>query len=573
MSARSMLRWLAIFIACAAAWDPAIRVARPVRPSVDVIGADANVSDLETRLRREGFAVNSGAAPAAIVLAADRAPAVLPRVPIWALDTSTSGVPNVRVVDVQSSATRFPGQSVRVLAHLRAETMQGQSTDVALEQDGIPVATAQHRWTSAAEEWTATFDYAPPDSGPVRLRVVPRRPGSPATGGDRADIRVPGMRAPLRVLAHDASVSWPAAFVRRSLEGDPAFAIVAKERVSTGVATRAGAPPDVLSQASLAPYEAVVVGTPDDLSKRDLESLRWFVEVRGGVVVFVAGRRPAGSYAQLLGVAAIDERVLRDPVVLDGSQPTPIRAAEMLVARGLSRATSVLARHGSDAVVFSTPRGRGRIVFFGAIDAWRYRGLDDDGFARFWRRMLLTEADSVPPRLAVDVEPALARPGDRVRVTARLRDTEWMTSSAGFALPPATAHVVRPDRTENEGLRLWPTAEPGMFEGEWTASGRGDANVTVTMGTATADAIVTVAEDVSRASAPDPDGLAMAVRASGGDVKPSHEVDALVTSMAARVAPRQERVTVHPMRNPWWLLPFVGALTIEWAWRRKRGSR
>jgi len=401
---------------------------------------------------------------------------------------------------------------------------------------------------------------------------VAHRPGSEATG-DRADIRVPGMRAPLRVLAHDASVSWPAAFVRRSLEGEPAFAMVARERVSTGVATRAGAPPDVLSQASLAPYEAIVVGTPDDLSKRDLESLRWFVEVRGGVVVFVADRRPAGSYVQLLGAPAIAERVLRDPVVLDGSQPTPIRAAEMLVARGLPRGTSVLARHGSDPVVFSAPRGRGRIVFSGAIDAWRYRGLDDDGFARFWRRMLLTEADSVAQRLEVDVEPALARPGERVRVTARLRSTEWTTASAAFSLPPATAHVVRPDQTESEALRLWPTAEPGVFEGEWTASGRGDANVTVTMGTGTADAIVTVAEDVSRASGSDPEGLALAARASGGDVKSSHEVDGLISSIASRVSPHQERVTVHPMRNPWWVLPFVGALTIEWAWRRKRGSR
>jgi len=573
MIAHNVLRGTAVLIACAAAWDPTFRVARSVRPSVDVVGTGAEVMDVEARLRREGFAVNSGAAPAAIVLAADRAPAALPRVPVWALDTSNSGVPNVRVTRVSSSSTRFPGQAVRVVAELRAERMQGQQTDVALEQDGIPVAIAQHRWASASEPWTSTFDYVPPETGPVRLRVVARPTGSEATGDNRADVRVPAVRAPLRVLAHDAGVSWPAAFVRRSLEGEPSFAIVAKQRVSTGVATHAGAPPDVLSQASLEPYEAVVVGSPDDLSTRDLESLRWFVEVRGGVVLFVAERRPAGSYAQLLGVAAITERGLGDAVVLNGSEPTPIRASEMLVGQGLPPGTTVLARHGSEPVVFSSPRGRGRIVFFGAIDAWRYRGLDDDGFARFWRRMLLTEADSVAQRLDVDVEPAVARSGERVRVTARLRATEWARVPGELALPPATAHVVRAGHAENEALRLWPTAEPGVLEGEWTASGRGDADVTVTMGRATADAIVTVADDVSRASEPDAEGLALAARASGGDVKPSREVGALVASIATRVPARQERVFAHPMRSPWWLLPFAGALTVEWAWRRKRGSR
>ena len=47
----------------------------------------------------------------------------------------------------------------------------------------------------------------------------------------------------------------------------------------------------------------------------------------------------------------------------------------------------------------------------------------------------------------------------------------------------------------------------------------------------------------------------------------------LVSSLAAHLPARAVDVRVHPMRSPWWSVPFALALCIEWGWRRMHGAR
>jgi hypothetical protein len=565
------LRWMAIAIACGAIWDPTVARTRVVRPPIDVTGT-AERHALETRLAREGFPVNSGAAPVAFVTATDRPPVSLPGVPLWALDVSRTDGPNVRIVRAAAGGSRLPGQAARIVAELDARGVGGDTTELRLEQDGVVVASSRHRWTLPRERWNPVLEFLPPDSSPVTLRLRAIPIGAEPVDDNVADVRVRGTRAPLRVLAYDASVSWAAAFVRRSLEGEPAFAVAARQRVSRGVATRAGQPPEALARSSLAPFEAVIVGSPDSLSRAEVDVLRWFVEERGGLVAFISDRRPTGAYTTLLGLGRVEERVLRQPIALSGEEGVALRASELLLAHTVPPGASVLARAGSDPVVVAMPRGEGRVVFFGAVDAWRSRAADDGAFARFWQRTLIGAAAAAPPRLLVTVEPALIRPGERVCISARLRATELASTAEGaIAIPPAAAHIVTAGAGASLPVRLWPTAEPGAYQGEWTASGEGDGDVTVTIGDLTADATVRITDQVAHATSDDPEGLALAARASGGDVHPISEADALVSSLASRFPSRPVRVSTHPMRSPWWLLPFAGALCVEWAWRRKRG--
>jgi hypothetical protein len=44
-------------------------------------------------------------------------------------------------------------------------------------------------------------------------------------------------------------------------------------------------------------------------------------------------------------------------------------------------------------------------------------------------------------------------------------------------------------------------------------------------------------------------------------------VEALKTAYAAAPAVRP----MHPMRSAWWVVPFAGLLTLEWAFRRRQG--
>ncbi len=553
-------------------WDPAIGRTTQARLPIDVTGSSQR-QDVELQLAGEGFPVNTGAAPVAIVTATDRPPETLPGVPLWALDVSQDEGPNVRIRRAWTGGPRLPGQSARVFAEIDARGTIGHKTAVILEQDGIVVASREHQWAGDGERWQTVFDYLPPDSSPVTLRVTARPLEGEPPGDNEVDVRVRAAREPLRVLAYDASVSWPAAFVRRSLEGEPAFAVSAQQRVSTGVATRAGRPPAGLTRSSLAPYEVTIVGSPEHLSRAEVDVLRWFIEERGGVVVFIPDRRPAGGYRTLLGVDRVEERMLAEPVTLNVDGSPTLRASELLVARQLSPGSAVLARAGSDPVVVSSPRGEGRVVFFGAIDAWRSRASDQDAFARFWRRTLIGAAVSVPPRLQVEIEPALVHPGERVHVRARLRATELTSRSATIVLPPVSAHVSSALPQTTVPLRLWPAAEPGTYEGEWTASSTGDFDVTIAIGDLTADATLTVDRNVAHATNDDSAGLALAARASGGEVRPAGEASALVAGLSARFPSRPVRVSTHPMRSPWWLLPFAGALCAEWAWRRKRELR
>ena len=78
--------------------------------------------------------------------------------------------------------------------------------------------------------------------------------------------------------------------------------------------------------------------------------------------------------------------------------------------------------------------------------------------------------------------------------------------------------------------------------------------------------------EVSPAGA-DPEGLALAVASSGGLMRTRDCVADLVSSLAAGLPARAVDVRVHPMRSPWWSVPFALALCIEWGWRRMHGAR
>ncbi len=57
----------------------------------------------------------------------------------------------------------------------------------------------------------------------------------------------------------------------------------------------------------------------------------------------------------------------------------------------------------------------------------------------------------------------------------------------------------------------------------------------------------------------------------GGQVIAPSRLPELNTLLASAVRPAPERIVWHPMRSPWWMLPFALALAGEWWFRRRRG--
>jgi hypothetical protein len=456
----------------------------------------------------------------------------------------------------------LPGQSVDVRFEVAAAGVSGKTTEFTLEQSGIPVAMASHTWAPGETAWSATLRYRPPGGSATTLRLRASTIAGETDEDDNvADVPVPAVRGPVRVLIVEAAVTWPAVFVRRALEEDAAIAVSSLQRAAKSVATRAGNPPPALTRGALAPFEAVVIGGPEELRAPDVDALRWFVEQRGGVAIFVPDRLPSGRYLELLGAGVFRSRALETPARVGRA----LQASELVVPARLPPAATVHAVMDDAAIVWSARRGAGAIVFSGALDAWRQR---DDAFGEFWRGLLIANAASVPSPLDVDVQPSAVRPGERVHLTARFRE---VPDGEAPALPPVTARVVSPGAKTDQPVRLWPTAEPGVYEGEWRAPADGVYNVSVTGGDMRGDAIVTVTSAVRHASSADPDALALAAAATGGRAFPASDIPALVEAMTKAHPSRRGVRPRHLMRSAWWILPFAGLLCVEWAVRRKRG--
>jgi hypothetical protein len=490
---------------------------------------------------------------------------------VWALDTEPPA-PNVRVGRASATAVRLPEQAAEVSVEVVAKQTAGQSTELSLQDAGIVVATARHTWTGERETWRATLRYLPPGPSTARLRVTATPLGGETRRDDNVvDVALPAARGPVRLLVVEAGVTWPAVFVRRALEGEPAFAVSALQRASQSVATRAGSPPAALTRGTLSRFEVALIGGPDHLTASDLDALRWFVEARGGVAVFVPDQRPAGRYVDLTGVAAFESRAVDAPVALTepGKNEPSLSATELLIAKSLPAGASVLAADpGGAPVVFAARRGAGGVLVSGALDAWRHRA--DDRFARFWRRVIAEQAAAVPPELDVTADPLLVRPGDPAIITARIRGSE-VPEDDRIEIGPVSARAIDPKAKIDVPIRLWPSAEPGVFVGEWRPATAGMFNVSVTAGSLRGDAVLMSDPGGAPGSAADPEGLALIARASGGRVFPSDQSSALVDAMKAAYPPRTVMRAIHLMRSTWWAVAFAILLCGEWAIRRKHG--
>jgi hypothetical protein len=558
----SALRWIAVVLALVAVADPRIPLPRRERPGVRVDAA-AMTAPLAERLRAAAFPIVSSGEAATIVAPGVDPPS--PQRPVYLL--SPGG--GVTIVGISASATRAAGQSVTVSAMLRARGRAGQSTTIQLEDTGLPVASSLHTWKGEDETWTATFDYLPATSGASVLRV--RVLSSPGSSDDpvTADVLASPIRDPIPTLVYESDVTWPAVFVRRALEQQPGFRVASVQHATKAAATLAGAPPAALRAEALAPYDLVVCGSLEGLSPAEFEAVRWFVETRGGILVFVPDRLPGARAAQLVPGLTFEAKQLETAVPLRAGGEG-LSASEFAMPRLAGGASTPLALDGAARpVVMAIRRGAGAIVVSGALDAWRYRDRGDGAFSRFWAATLLAQAATVPRRLEVAARPSVVRPGDAVRVRVRLADRE-LTAGERVGLGPARAHAADATIGGDTAVRLWPSGEPGLYEGDWRPARGGRYVVSASVGDARGETLVY--SDPAAAGPPsNAASLRIAAQASGGGVFTDDR--ALVGAMAERLPLMTVTRSVPATRSPWWAAAFAICLTAEWAIRRRRGLR
>lgn len=602
------LRLLAIAIAVLGWLDPSF--AGRARPRIAVLDAvrssSASPPDAQGAL---AASVAAQLAPDAVVtthadpdadawvVVADDQEARVPAVPdgvVLSLVTPATPATELAVEALDAPARVVRGRRVPIVATFAATGMRGAQSTVAVRSGDLPLAHATHRWTRDDERVTVRFDVLLPRPG-VNHLIVDAVDGPGRTRRSRADTAVEAQPAPIGVLVYEGRPSWTTTFARRAIERDAAFAVRGVARVSRGIWTtvdpRASrsvtgvAPPRPPSSASiplsgtlLGESAVALVGAPETLSASDVDALRDFVALGGGLVL-APDQRPAGPYTSLLTGASVDERLLEEPVRLPlaGADDLALTASELIEAATLPAGAHVIApgSRADRASVWTVPRGRGQIVFVGALDAWRYRDRKDDGFDRWWSQLLEWLGNARLDSERVRGEPRVAPPGDPVAVSVRDQPRGDGASALGVALSRD-----QPDQPSGpaiqEPLRLWPDADADTFTGVINAPERpGVYAVSATTGpvsgpgSRSSHAPLIVDRAARRARAAD-DRWRLAAAARGGVVATPAEIDRVVR--AARRADRPAE-PVFPMRSLWWLIPFAGCLGGEWLLRRRAGLR
>jgi hypothetical protein len=235
---------------------------------------------------------------------------------------------------------------------------------------------------------------------------------------------------------------------------------------------------------------------------------------------------------------------------------------------GMRRLGAISVDSVSADVVWSIAVGPGQLVVSGALDAWVYRDGPTGDFDRYWTRIIAELSAGTPRAVDVSLTRRVVRPGDET--TVRVSVGEAAFSPAGAAGATVTAWL-RGSR-DSTMIRLWPDGAPGRFTALVTAPRTPGSHEIVVSSGAQSTAVPLLVDPSVGADAPDDSRVTAAfVESRGGRALDARDVPSLpgILSAAFRPLPRVE--TWHPMRSPWWIVPFALALGAEWWWRRRRG--
>jgi len=285
-----------------------------------------------------------------------------------------------------------------------------------------------------------------------------------------------------------------------------------------------------------------------------------YVRVRGGTLLLLPDRAPAGAASSLF------PGIWTEHLTAVAEEVGPLKATEIL-RRSNTEVTDVVlgASSGMPAIVMS-PAGNGRVLVSGAMDAWRHRGTNGNGFDRFFRGVL---AELGQPRgeLTIDMPASLVTAGSTVPFQVRSR-----------RMQPAATETILATVLCGGGatgtVRVWPTGEPGGYAGEFPAATVGTCRLDVSVAdgpSSSAGVAVVTAPRRDRAAALL--SLERLAVATGGVAVVAGEEQQVGDRIRAQERPAAARTVVRPMQSPWWILPFAICLAGEWWLRRRDGLR
>ena len=584
------LRLLAVAIAVAAAIDPAVTSTRSARPEVAVVAADsvrdADLADRVARELGERFTVIPAAFPpaAATVLVGTRLPAPVLEVGsrAFAVVPERGPVALIEAVNVPDGAAL--DARVPVTATIQVVGAQGRDLETTLHAGGAVIDRSVRRIESDAQLLTASLVFIPTATGAVPLRISTRLTGAPATNATpaTADLVIDVRDDRRAVLFFDPRPSWLSTFVRRSVERDPRFVVTSRVVTSRNVSIDAGRPPASLTDAaSLAEFDAIVVGAAQLLSERDVAGLETFLRRRGGTVILLVDERASGPYDRLTRVQRWNATTSAAgfSIVRVGGDSAGLRATSLAWPATLPAGAETLATSrgtteaGTQArpVVWRSTVGAGQLVVSGAFDAWRYRDPAQSSFDRFWRATIADAAMAGSTAIEIALDDHLLEPGEPSGMAVTLRALALADASTDASGRDSLAAVVEtPSGTIP--VSLWPDGGGGRYRGSFRAPRvAGMYRVTVSHEGARADVPLVVSATATAPLRDESDLVGAWVSSRGGSLLREGARGDLRPTLEDLLQPAARSERWYPMRSAWWIVPFALLLGAEWLWRRRRG--
>lgn len=600
MTMRTVARSVAVAIAVVAAIDPTWTAVRPGRGRLGTVidagptmSLPASASGPRTRgqqalaVRDEivaALADNTDVEPYlapgqdAVLVIGDALrplPGSTPPIPVWTVTVGTMLSPNVDVESVALPHRVALGSRVLVEVTLRGVGVAGETTTVSLTAGALAVASRTHTWQPGTSRVALAFEVVPWATGPLALRATASHAAREVTSLDNTvDATTHVDRRPARVLVLDAHPSWTTRFVSLALAGDPEVQLTSRTHLGRSVQVHSGGTaPVLLTPQALEEFDIVVVSSLDAESPATVGWLDDFMRRRGGAVLLLADDVAGLEATRRWWTASFRERATDAPtaITLEAGPALRWHAATFGDATSLPPTARVIATSRdarSRPVVVAQPVGAGRLVVSLALDAWRYRGVDDGSFDEVFRSLTIWLARRASPQLDVRVAP---ESGPEARPTIEAHDFRERPDGRPRRLP--VAQLRRGDAVRT--VEFWPMPSVGGYRANLDALPGGDLGL-VTFGRNGASA--TAALGVASGTRPTPHPalpLEWLAQAHGGTPARAGDLAALTASLRTHLAAarRSETVTIRPMRSPWWLVPFALALGVEWGLRRRSGLR
>jgi hypothetical protein len=434
-------------------------------------------------------------------------------------------------------------------------------------------------------------------------RVAPLE-GDVSPDDDAHGVAVPVAPGKLGVLILSAGLNWDLAFLRRALAGDSTVEMRTHVRETSGAwqaIERAGA--GSITPADLAGRAVVVL---DAVSGPELgpamdAALAGFVRGGGGLLLlagpapgaarFARGRlgpelgfrtglatsTPPGPEPQAAGaeILAWDDDPARGAHAW--REAAPLSDVNLIAPGGADRVL-LAARDNGPPLWLARAVGRGQVLLVNGTGFWRWSLDGTDELAgergrRLWRKTIRWLAEPVHGEpLRVTAERRLVPGGEPVRLDAMLQDARFQ---------PVAGADVRAELSGPGGatrqVRFTPGG-PGVYTATFPSPGPGRWQVTARanragreLGRARSEFVVDRWTLEALRAQPDSASMAAIAAASGGRMGVASAAGRWARSLDARTLVRSRTASTRLWESPWLFALVVGMLSVEWAWRRRRG--